>query len=461
MSPRRLLQLLVAILVSSGAASAQTCVTPPSGLIAWWTLDETSGIIAKDSVGTEPAAYFGTPPPIQTTGLVGGALKFNGSTDFLSAPNSNIWAFGTNDFTIELWANFSVAPGGSVGHPGAVFIGNDEGPFNRNKWFFAVGGGFLYFHINGPALGPQFFPLVPFSPSVGVWYHLAVVRSGSTYTIFINGSPGGSATNANAIPAPNAPLTIGQAESLGFMNGILDEISVYNRALSQAELQAIASAGSAGKCKTATSTTRSISPSTGGDTGQVSVNIVGTGFASGSSVQLSRSGFAAIQSTNVRASVDGTILSATFDLTNKPRGIWDVLITTPGSSPTTLPTAFTIVAGGSAQLWANIVGRGAIRVGQPFQFMLLFGNRGNIDAVGNYIWLRGIPLQATVSTNFGYDVSVSDISVQQPPLVQSDTDKLMPVFIPVVPPGYIGALPFNITMPSTGSFELKVLVFAP
>jgi hypothetical protein len=96
----------------AGAASAQSCVTPPSGIIAWWNLDETSGIIAKDSVGLEPAAYFGNPDPIQVPGEVAGALQFNGSNDFLSAPESAIWDFGTNDFSIELWANFSAAPRG-------------------------------------------------------------------------------------------------------------------------------------------------------------------------------------------------------------------------------------------------------------------------------------------------------------------------------------------------------------
>jgi hypothetical protein len=156
--------------INSGTA---TCVSPPSGMIAWWTLDETSGTIAKDSVGAEPAAYFGA--PVQTPGLVGGALKFNGSTDFLSAADSNLWAFGTNDFTIELWASFTSPGGGSVGNPSHIFIGNDEGPFNLNKWFFALGGGFLYFHVNSPTLGPSFFPPAPFSPALNQWYHLAVI----------------------------------------------------------------------------------------------------------------------------------------------------------------------------------------------------------------------------------------------------------------------------------------------
>jgi hypothetical protein len=172
-------------------------------------------------------------------GLVAGALNFNGQGNFLSAPDSSLWAFGSNDFTIELWANFTSPPGGSVGEPTDILIGHDEGPENRNKWFFAIGGGYLYFHMNGPNLGPTFLALSAFSPTVNKWYHLAVTKAGQVFTVYINGAAGASSTTAAAVPTAIAPLTIAQAESIGYTNGLLDEISVYNRALSATELNSI------------------------------------------------------------------------------------------------------------------------------------------------------------------------------------------------------------------------------
>src|SRR5439155_3541631 len=140
-------------------------------------------------------------------------LRFNGSGDFVRVADSDLWAFGAGDFTIELWANFDAPGGGTIEGPGDVFIGNDEGSGTQNKWFFALGGGYLNFHINGPAVGSWFLPLVPFSPLVGEWYHLAVTRTGRNYTIFINGVAAGSAVGPAVIPNPNASLTIGEAEA--------------------------------------------------------------------------------------------------------------------------------------------------------------------------------------------------------------------------------------------------------
>ena len=304
---RRLAWMIVGLAFFSGRSSAQTCVTPPSGMIAWWTLDETSGIIANDSVGTEPAAYFGTPGPVQVPGEVAGALQFNGSTDFLSAPNSPLWQFGSNDFTVELWANFAAPPGGSLGDYGDVFIGDDDGPGSRNKWFFAVSGGLLHFTVYNTADPPPNYYLAqaPFAPVLGQWYHLAVTKEGTNYTIYVKGQEVSSEVSTQPIGNPTASLTIGQAENF-FMNGLLDEISIYNRALSPSELQAIVAAGSAGKCKLPNAS--AISPSSGGNSGAVTVTVTGAEFTPATTVSLQMTGEPSLEGTNTYASSDGTSL---------------------------------------------------------------------------------------------------------------------------------------------------------
>lgn len=250
---------LLLLLLPNGVftQATETCAQPSPGIIAWWPLDETSGTTVGDIADNNPGVHVNGPVP--AVGQVDGALRFDGVDDYVGVGDSDLWAFGSNDFTIDLWANFDVPGGGSVGHPGDIFIGSDEGPGTQNKWFFALGGGVLNFHINGPSTGSFFLVQAPFSPNIGQWYHLAVTRNGNTYTIFVDGTPIGSEVNAVAIPNANAPLTIGQAESLGFMNGLLDEVTIYNRAVTQGELQAIFDAGSAGKCKALSISTKALS----------------------------------------------------------------------------------------------------------------------------------------------------------------------------------------------------------
>jgi len=214
-------------------------------------MDEEAGFTVADAAGSNPGVHVGA--PTHEAGKVGRALRFDGTRSFVAVQDNDLWTFGSSDFTIELWANFATPGGGSVGQPSHVFISHDESPGHANKWFFSLGGGYLNFLV-GPT--EDFFPLVPFSPEVGRWYHLAVRRFGSTYTIFIDGEPAGSAQDFQPVPKANALLTIGEAEGLFHMNGLLDEVTIYNRGLDDTELRAIFQAGSAGKCKPPKITTR-------------------------------------------------------------------------------------------------------------------------------------------------------------------------------------------------------------
>lgn len=426
------------------SAFAQTCTPAPSGAIAWWPFDETSGTIAQDIVGTKPGAHFGTPTP--TPGKVGGALRFNGVDEFVGVGDSDLWAFGANNFTIELWANFSSPGGGSLGHPSHIFIGSDDGPGLRNKWFFALGGGYLNFHTNGPAIGAKFLPLVPFSPNLNQWYHLAVTRNGSTLTIYINGTPSGSATNADVIPNASASLTIGQAESLGFMNGLLDDIAIYNRALTQAELQAIVNAGSAGKCKSQSAFASAISPSSGGDTGSVTVRINGSGFLDGASVKLVRAGYPDIVGNPVSVDQDSRTTTTTFDLTGKVRGLWDLVVMNPSSTPITFPQKFSIEEGRDARLWVDIVGHSGLRLGRESTYYFLIGNSGNVDSTFSFLAVKlpselshkldappGFPVEA--------DTRLEDFSS-------------FAVSIPAIAPSAITQIPLKLSTSQPGSFDL-------
>lgn len=129
----------------------------------------------------------------------------------------------------------------------------------------AAGQGYLTFHINNPAGGSAFVYSAPFYPTVGQWHHIALTRSAGAYSFYVDGAITGSSSNAVFIPDSAAPVTIGQSENLGFLNGKMDEIEIVNRALSSSEILSIFQAGTAGKCKQAPATpltmTTKLSPS--------------------------------------------------------------------------------------------------------------------------------------------------------------------------------------------------------
>jgi hypothetical protein len=89
----------------------------------------------------------------------------------------------------------------------------------------------------------------------GVWYHVAGTYDGNKSTLWVNGVAESSATPGFALDYGTRPVFIGTsgepAPYTGYLAGIIDEPSIYNRALSTNEIAAIYSAGSAGKCKPA------------------------------------------------------------------------------------------------------------------------------------------------------------------------------------------------------------------
>ena len=175
-------------------------------------------------------------------GLFNQSFRLDGINDFVAIPDSDLWAFGNDPFTISLFANFDFINTVSQSELGNTFIGHDQGGGNLNKWvFFYENGGNLKFHINSPGIEPVFFPApTQFSPIVGQWHHFALTRNESTYTFYADGISLGSVNNSSFIPNANASLTIGQAEGLGFFNGRLDEIQIFDQALSETEISRLA-----------------------------------------------------------------------------------------------------------------------------------------------------------------------------------------------------------------------------
>ena len=225
MNQLRVLAFVAAVLAAGGEVRA--------GLIASWSGNGNANDSGNGHNGTlvNGAGY--------DAGKFGQAFSLNGSNQYVEVPDHPVWAFGNTDFSIALWANFDSVRQDSFRQLPNVFIGHSPGPFNINKWvFYYDDDGYLMF-LNGPGNTDNVNFLrstQTFVPVLGQWHHFAVTRSSNTYTFYADGISLGTAVSTVPTPDATGPLTIGQAEGLGYFDGRLDEIQIYNNALSGSEV---------------------------------------------------------------------------------------------------------------------------------------------------------------------------------------------------------------------------------
>jgi streptogramin lyase len=124
--------------------------------------------------------------------------------------------------------------------------------------------------------------------------------------------------------------------------------------------------------------TLTIYPATGGNTGNVTVQVFGSGFQSGATVKLTGIGADIIGSTvNV---TNSSTLSATFNLTGATPGVRNVVITNPDNTTATLTIGFAVEQGGEPEIAVDFIGRNQIRIGREQAYYAVIRNQGSVDA---------------------------------------------------------------------------------
>jgi hypothetical protein len=259
------------------------CVPRPDGLISWWRAEGNADDAAGLNSGTLlNGTGFGM-------GEVGQTFTFDGVNQLVTVPDAPSLN-PTNALTLEGWVYLMAFSGND-----AVVVAGKDDPYGARQYMLGLGtfSNFWSFraHIGVPGGYQYFNGATPIQ--TGLWYHVAMTYDGAALRLYLNGQLDGSIAVTGPITTTSNPLLIGgHAGGPWNFNGLVDELSLYNRALSQAEIQGIFNAGSAGKCPTAPSTC--VAPSTGmiswwraeGDAadavgGNNGSLFPGTGFASG------------------------------------------------------------------------------------------------------------------------------------------------------------------------------------
>jgi fimbrial isopeptide formation D2 family protein/uncharacterized repeat protein (TIGR01451 family) len=231
------------------------CVAPPPGMVAWYPLNEIQGATAvndiapapastANNVGTpQPAAIGAASAPFSAPGEVYGSLFFGGG--YVEVPSQSDLNFGGGSFSIDAWMRPVVC---NPTLPATIADKFDAGS-SSGFIFYAeqpiAGSSMLKLRLNGAVFTSS--GAFAFSP----WTHVAVTfdLSGQNGTFYINGSPAGTFT-APAGPITNAvSMWIGRTRvSTNLCELGIDELEIFNRALTPAEVKSIYDAGSVGKC---------------------------------------------------------------------------------------------------------------------------------------------------------------------------------------------------------------------
>ena len=215
--------------LSDAKSLTKTAPGEEKGLIGYWRFDEGTGTTAKDSSknrndGTVTGAKW-------VKGVMGSALQFNGVNDYVNVPAPKRGA-PDKAVTVEAW----IQPTGNNVHASLVFAG-DEG-LDFGIW---LQGGAFWAGIWNSA-GAQYSAVSSTSPTPGQWYHVAMtcdLKAGKVVKLYVNGILNCTKPAAGtAIRSGHTSMDIGgRMPNSWYFHGIIDEVKVFHRALSEEEIR--------------------------------------------------------------------------------------------------------------------------------------------------------------------------------------------------------------------------------
>jgi hypothetical protein len=197
---------------------------PSNGLIAWWPFNGN----ANDESGN---GNHGTVDGATLTSDRQGqqAYKFDGLNDFISV-NSKIGNFGTGDFSISLWVYDEDSQNGGT------LVGKRNDDVNMLN--------FCWGNSPGLELGSPYVLITPKGSMLNEWKNCVLIRKGANISIYVNGVLEQKSVSSLISSINNsASLSFGARyfynKPTEFFKGSIDDIGIWNRALTDDEIQGL------------------------------------------------------------------------------------------------------------------------------------------------------------------------------------------------------------------------------
>jgi hypothetical protein len=228
------------------------CVKPPANMVLWLPFDEPVGIVANNIIAGAPnGVHVNGPVPILGQKVLN-SLRFDGQNDFVAVPNYAAIILNQSDLSIDAWVFRRDTEGGR-----RVIVSKMAplaGAAGVRGYEFYLNNGNMNLLLGGPVA--QNFNSGVTVPIDGNWHHVAVtVARGPVGVVrfYLDGVIAASQPGPITAPIGNSGrLHVGASTwpaPQGFFRGGIDEVEIFSRALSAAEVHALWAADSAGKCK--------------------------------------------------------------------------------------------------------------------------------------------------------------------------------------------------------------------
>ncbi|GAA4629722.1 glycoside hydrolase family 2 [Actinoallomurus vinaceus] len=218
--------------VGQGGGGSFPPGTPGLDGVAFYPLDEGTGTVAKDTAGSRDATLVNG--PAWTTGHSGSALQFNGSNQFAD----------TGAAILDTTGNYSVSAWVKLDRRGSFATAVSQDGDTNSAFYLQYSGADDRFAFSFAGVRA----LAPAAPQTGQWYHLTGVRDAATgtLTLYVNGEKAGTASACLGDPSTGHTV-IGRGKYGGnqvdFWPGALDQVHVFDRALSADDVAALYRSG--------------------------------------------------------------------------------------------------------------------------------------------------------------------------------------------------------------------------
>jgi len=230
----------------SSALGANTQNMPgalSNGLTGYWKMDESSWTgdcstdSALDSSGNSlhGDACPNASAPSPGAGKFGNGGNFDGTNDYISIPDgSSVEPSG--DMTLSAWVKFDTLPGAGVDDK-IIFKDVTGSPFVTYELVYNGNGNFYFGRVNNSTTYE--YASYTITAATNTWYHVIGVKRGDKVYCYVNSLYNESETDVSSGTLYNSAevLSIGGDTGSDSLDGIIDEVRIYNRGLSSSEIQ--------------------------------------------------------------------------------------------------------------------------------------------------------------------------------------------------------------------------------